>query len=314
MLVVGTFLTVFGMMMLSLAREYWQIFLAQGLCIGLGTGFLFLPSVAIVATYFTSKRALAIGLVASGGSIGSVIYPIIFERLQPRIDFPWATRVLGFIALATLCVSIMTLKPRVPPPNRSRALLDISAFKDLPFIFFSLGLFLSFAGLYIPIFYIISWSEAHIHLQSDLSFYMLAVLNGASVFGRIIPGILADRFGGLDLIIAYCTSCAILSFAAIVINNLGGLVVFAILYGFDSGAFVSLPASVVASLAPNIGLVGTWIGMSFLFAGLGVLVGNPIAGNIIHVPISVHWRLHLFGGSNSRCRSGIYRGESGTDG
>ena len=44
--------------------------LAHGACVGLGAGMLFLPSVAIVATYFTTHRALALGVTAVGGSVG----------------------------------------------------------------------------------------------------------------------------------------------------------------------------------------------------------------------------------------------------
>lgn len=290
-------MTVFGTMMLSLAEQYWQVFLAQALCIGIGTSFLFLPSVAITATYFTTRRALAIGVVASGGSIGSVIYPIVFERLQPRVGFPWATRAMGFISLVTLVISIGTLRARLPPPKQARSLLDLSAFKNLPYTLFSIGLFLSFAGLYIPIFYIISWAHEHAHITEDLSFYMLSVLNGASVFGRIIPGMLADRFGGLELMIGCCTIAGILAFIAIIIDNLGGMIVFAILYGFVSGALVSLPNAVVASLAPNLALMGTWMGMSFCFAATGILIGNPIAGTIIDIPENRFASGFIFSGS-----------------
>lgn len=66
----GTVLVVFGMMTTSLGRNYHQIFLAQGVVVGLGVGCLFVPSVAICATYFSTRRALATGIVASGGSIG----------------------------------------------------------------------------------------------------------------------------------------------------------------------------------------------------------------------------------------------------
>lgn len=66
----GTFLVVVGMMMTSLGTQYYQIFLAQGVMVGLGTGCLFIPSVAIVATYFTTKRALMTGITAAGGSLG----------------------------------------------------------------------------------------------------------------------------------------------------------------------------------------------------------------------------------------------------
>lgn len=283
LITVGTLLTVFGIMMTSLAEEYWQVFLAQGLCVGLGTGLLFLPSVAIVSTYFTTKRAFAIGLVAAGGSIGSVIYPIVFHRLQPRIGFPWAMRVLGFIALGTLLISIATLRSRLPPAQKSRAMLDFKAFSNVPFCLFSIGLFLAFAGLYVPIFYIIIYAQRHVRIGNDLSFYMLAILNGASVFGRIIPGLLADKYGALEMTATFTIASAIMAYVGQVVNSLAGLVVFAVIYGFLSGAVVSLPSAVVAKLAPNIGIVGTWMGMSFCFAAAGILVGSPIAGTIINV-------------------------------
>lgn len=69
LIVLGTIMTVFGMMMTSLASRYWEIFLAQGLCVGLGLGCLYVPSVAIVSTYFSTKRALAVGLTSAGGSL-----------------------------------------------------------------------------------------------------------------------------------------------------------------------------------------------------------------------------------------------------
>ncbi|KAL2202782.1 MFS general substrate transporter [Sarocladium strictum] len=298
LIICGSFLIVFGMMMTSISENYWQVFLSQGLCVGIGTGLNFLPSLAIAATYFTTKRSLAIGIVASGGSIGSTIYPIVFERLEPRIGFPWTVRVMGFIALATLSISIATLRSRLPPPKQARAMLDPAALKDIPFVLFSVGMFLVFIGLYVPIFYIISWAQVHIHIERDLSFYMLSVLNGASVFGRIIPGLLADKLGApLGLMVVNCAVAGILAFVAIAIHNLGGLVVFAILYGFVSGAVVSLPGTVLATLAPSLDRVGTWMGMALCFAALGLLIGNPIAGVIIHVPEDQFRGGFIFSGS-----------------
>ena len=45
--------------------------LAQGLVVGVGDGCLFLPSVAIVSQYFTTKRALATGVAAAGSGLGT---------------------------------------------------------------------------------------------------------------------------------------------------------------------------------------------------------------------------------------------------
>ena len=283
LIITGTFLVVFGMMMTSLATEYWQLFLTQGVVTGLGAGCLFLPSIAIVATYFTTKRALATGVTAAGGSIGSVIYPVVFHKLQPQIGFAWATRIIGFIALGTLLVSILIMKTRLPPPEKSRRLIDPAALRSLPYMVFNVGLFFAFVGLYISFFYIIIYAERKLGIEEDLSFYMLAVLYGASVVGRVLPGLLADKFGSLEVITVSSLISAILAFCWLAVDNLGGLVVFCILYGFISGAVVSLPATVIAGFAPGLHVVGTWIGMSLCFASIGLLIGNPIAGTIINV-------------------------------
>ena len=77
MLYIGNFLVVFGIMMLSLAKEYWQIFLTQGLCMGLGAGLLYVPSLALVGIWFSRKRALAMGIVLSGVSVGEYILHLL---------------------------------------------------------------------------------------------------------------------------------------------------------------------------------------------------------------------------------------------
>ena len=70
MLVAGNFLVVFGIMMLSLSTQYWQVFLSQGICMGLGAGLLYIPSLALVGIWFDKKRAIALGIVMSGIAVG----------------------------------------------------------------------------------------------------------------------------------------------------------------------------------------------------------------------------------------------------
>jgi MFS family permease len=70
LLVLGTFLTVLGIMCTSVCKEYWQFVLAQGVCTGLGTTCFFVPSISIIPGYFIKRRALATGLAATGSSIG----------------------------------------------------------------------------------------------------------------------------------------------------------------------------------------------------------------------------------------------------
>jgi MFS family permease len=70
--VVGTGIafSVFGMLMTSLCTKLWQLLLAQGLCVGIGSGALAFTSAAVIPFYFTKRRMLAAGIVSTGSSIG----------------------------------------------------------------------------------------------------------------------------------------------------------------------------------------------------------------------------------------------------
>lgn len=70
LLVSGTVLTLLGVFMTSICKNYWQLFLAQGLVTGAGFGCLFLPGVTMVSQYFTTKRGFATGVASLGSSIG----------------------------------------------------------------------------------------------------------------------------------------------------------------------------------------------------------------------------------------------------
>lgn len=75
MLFVGNFLVVLGIMMLSLCTTYYQVFLAQGICMGLGAGLLYIPSIALVSVFFKRKRSVAMGIVTSGIAVGKLSMP-----------------------------------------------------------------------------------------------------------------------------------------------------------------------------------------------------------------------------------------------
>ncbi|CAL8577125.1 hypothetical protein XPA_002971 [Xanthoria parietina] len=283
LIVLGTIMTVFGMMMTSLASRYWEIFLAQGLCVGLGLGCLYVPSVAIVSTYFSTKRALAVGLTSAGGSLSGILYPIIFRRLQPSLGFGWATRIIAFIVLATQLISLTILRARTIP-NEPRALLEPAAFKEAPFALFTLGMFFFLTGLYAPYFYVPVYAERIIGTSPDFAFYLLAIINAGSFVGRVLPPLIAHRLGPYNTLLPCVFITGIIGFAWMSVHSLAGIVVFSIFYGFFSGAVLALPPTVIVALSPDVRFAGTRIGMAFGAAGFGVLVGNPIVGAIVDIP------------------------------
>lgn len=59
-----------SLFMTSLAKEFWQTMLAQGVGIGIGTGLIFLPALSVISQYFLKRRSLALGIVTTGSSVG----------------------------------------------------------------------------------------------------------------------------------------------------------------------------------------------------------------------------------------------------
>ncbi|KIA75822.1 hypothetical protein HK57_00436 [Aspergillus ustus] len=282
LLYTGSFLVVFGHMMLSLCHTFWQVLLAQSICVGIGAGLLFVPSIAVLSNYFTTKLAFAVGIAASGSSVGGVVYPILIRELQSTIGFGWAVRVAGFLALFGLSLAcfVMTMH-KLPPPAHRRKFTDWSAFKEPPYTLFNTGMFLCFMGLYVPYYYIESIAIQE-HITSErLAFYLLPIINAASTFGRLAPGYLSQWIGPLNLLIPASLISGALALALLAIHTQSSLLAFCALYGFFSGSLVSLSGPVLVRLSPHPGVIGTRMGMCFTLLGIALLIGTPVSGAIL---------------------------------
>jgi len=152
-LAAGSALVVVGTFMTSLCVEYWQIFLAQGICTGCGLGFMFMPPVSVVSSYFDKKKSLALALAAAGTNIGGIVFPATVQYLIPQVGFPWAVRCSGFLALLIACLSIALTKAQLKP-RKAGPMVEWQAFRELPYVLYTLGAFLFFWALYFVSFYV----------------------------------------------------------------------------------------------------------------------------------------------------------------
>ena len=149
----GSSLQLLGVFMASLATQYWQLFLAQGLCAGLGAGLIYCPTLSCIATYFAKKRALAVGLVTSGSAIGGIVFPLIAQQLTSRVGFPWTMRVLGFVMMFNAAVILTFARARLPP-RPSGPFVEWAAFKELPYTLYTIGIFFLLLGVYLVYSYV----------------------------------------------------------------------------------------------------------------------------------------------------------------
>ncbi|KAL1616950.1 hypothetical protein SLS56_011217 [Neofusicoccum ribis] len=279
-------LAVAGLVSLSFATQYWQIFLAQSLCFGLGAAGVFVPGLVAASQYFKRKRAFAVGIVASGSSVGGVIFPIFLAKLFDNIGFRPTIRWTALMVGVLLLIANILVVPPMQPKGWAgrRTLLSLAAFKKTPYLLFVGGSFLFFWGLFGPFNYLPLFAE-QAKSTYDVAPYTVSILNAASIFGRILPPLYSDRVGHLRVI----TICAFMSGLAVLIiwlpidyhHSLGGLIFFALFFGFFSGAFVSLITPCLVEVAGgHTHDLGAMLGTYFAVAAIASLTGLPIQGAI----------------------------------
>ncbi|KAF7935921.1 uncharacterized protein EAE98_002141 [Botrytis deweyae] len=273
-------LYVFSVMMTSLCKEYYQFMLTQGILGGVATGMTMAPGMTAVGQYFNKKRGAAMGITVAGSSVGGVIFPIALAKMfaNPKLGFGWSVRIIGFIMLAVLGISCTTIRARLPP--RKKSFFLPAAFKELPYITLLVSAFLMMLGVFIPIFYLPSYAVQY-GMSTELASYLISILNGASFFGRVIPGILADKIGRLNMLCAVGVSTGILVFCWQSITSSAGIIVFAAIYGFCSGAIVSLVTLCLAMVPKNPQNIGTYMGMGMFVTAFAALIGPPINGALV---------------------------------
>ncbi|KAF8893490.1 major facilitator superfamily domain-containing protein [Infundibulicybe gibba] len=264
--------------------------ISQGLGIGIGVGLFYAPTTSVISWHFTKRRALAIGVAFTGVSLGAVVFPIrsviflislrllmppfatftVLNHLFESIGFARAVRVSGYICIG--CIALGNALVRLPPGHRTvqRAPADLKKFvKDLPYMFFCIGSLVAMLGFFFPVVYLQLYAVEH-NIDGQLSFYSLAILNGAGIFGRIGGNYLADIYGVWCIYVPSTLATGVTIWAV-----LGRIVWLA------SGAWLSLTMAGLASLSPSPQEVGARVGGALAVAAVGVVISAPVQGALL---------------------------------
>ncbi|GAB1197156.1 hypothetical protein APSETT444_006447 [Aspergillus pseudonomiae] len=299
MILAGSIFMLVGTFMTSLATTYWQLFLAQGVCIGIGQGLMWLPSVTVISTYFARKRVFAVTTAATGTSTGGMIFPAVIQYLTPKIGFPWAVRCMGFIVLFMVILINLLVRTRLPP-RKSGPLVEWTAFKDTSYMLFTFGIFLLYWTLYFAFFYVRSpvlrarlamltdflqiqvYATKELGLSQAAGVNLIIIINAAGMVIRAPCGYLADRWiGPLNSLIPWVALCGILIYCWAAVHSVAELYVFAVFYGLASAAAMGLFAGTVPSLTKDISKIGTRVGMVLTLTSVAPLTGPSVAGAMI---------------------------------
>ncbi|KAF2031496.1 MFS general substrate transporter [Setomelanomma holmii] len=259
---------------------YWQFMLAQGVLMGSAVAFLQFPAFAVVSQYFDKKRAAAMGIVASGSSIGGVVFPIVLSKLLngSHIGFGWSIRIVAFIILPFMLFACAIISPRVPP--RKTTFFIGAAWKDRKYVMLIVALFFMMMGMWVPVFYIPTYAVSR-GMSTQLASYLLAIVNATSTFGRIIPGILADKLGRLNTFAFAGVGTGIMVFCINEPKTNAAIIVYSGFFGFISGTIISSASAAISLCTKDPRNLGTYMGMGMGLSAFAVLIGPPVNGALI---------------------------------
>ncbi|KAL1643274.1 hypothetical protein SLS58_004945 [Diplodia intermedia] len=280
----GMILEVIAIMTTSVCTRFWQVFLAQGVCGGLGMGLVWCPTISLISTYFVKRRAVGLAFSLAGSSTGGVVFPVVFQQLMPHLGFGWTVRVMGFIVLALYAVVLSLARTRINP-RESGPFLDLQSFKEP-------------CNVYDPFFYVNSFAHGIIHIPASESLTLLYLMNGVSVAGRILPALFADRFfGSLNTFIFLTAIAGVVMFCWTAVDGLTGLMIWAAFYGFFGSGLQGLFGAALAGLTTDLRKMGVRVGMVMSIGSVAALTGSPLAGALIEYNHGSYRGMQVFGGA-----------------
>jgi MFS family permease len=285
----GGLLLGLGMVTASQTATLLQFQLVFGLVVGLAAGSFYTPMVATTTRWFTQHRSLAVALVSAGLSVGSMTVGPLARWLISTYD--WRTAMLVIGDLVWLLVVPAALLVRNPPPSTSppvaatltgadgRELTVGQALRTPQFAAIALTHFACCAAHSGPLFHLVTHVMDH-GVPAMRAVTVLSTAGLAAISGRVICGLLADRFGAKPTLVAGLLVQAIAVALFLVTRELGTFYGLAVLFGLAYGGVMPLYAILVREYF-GMKIMGTAFGAIVFVSTLGMALG-PWAGGVAY--------------------------------
>ena len=276
-LLFGAFVMGSGLALTAVSPSIWVGYLTYGLGVGIGTACGYVPMVAAVGGWFDRRRALAIGIAVTGIGLGTLTAAPAAEVLI--LHFGWRATYAVFGGASFLLLVGCAVLARRPPVSSQAPLRLGRAVRTREFAtIYATGLLTGFA-LFMAFVHLVPYATSR-GTSAIAAASLIGVIGAGSSLGRLALGGVADRLGSVR---TYQVAVGILTISFVVwyvAPDYTALAVFAFLLGLGYGGWVALSASVVAELFGPEGLGGS-IGALYTSAGVGALVGPPLAGFLV---------------------------------
>ncbi|CDO95483.1 unnamed protein product [Kluyveromyces dobzhanskii CBS 2104] len=300
-LVIGTIMTIGGVLAVAQCTKVWQFVLALSVCVGTGSGVTSSPLLGCICHHFYKRRAFATAVAINGGSIGGVIFPVFMEKSFKSLGFAWTMRIMALICGVCLTLSIFLIKedPAKRAPIEPKGddvsfvknlLLNIrdsvdynSLISDKKYLFCVIASCLAEVSTGAVLTYITSYCTT-VGYTENTAFMMVTVLNTLSIVGGYIFSFLADKVMGRFNVMIVITF--MLGFVPLIFwlpfGSKGPSVMygFSAIYGLFYGSLLNL-APVCCGQISRTDEFGKRYATMYCFVGLSFLVAIPVSGVII---------------------------------
>lgn len=259
-MLIGVAIQFTGFIWASFATELWELYVAQGVFIGLGITLIATPSTTTIPGWFLRKRAVAMGLSLLGTGLGGVIFGLASQKMiSDNGNTRWCYRMLAITC--TVCTLFATClvrerKPIKPVGLRSKKLIfgEFKRFFDGSIVkrpivlliasWFNLAVF----GYTLMIFTLASYAVARGMTQHQGS-VLTVLLNSAQTVGRPVMGLMGDRFGRINVTFALTSLLCIYLFAFwIPANTFLQLIFFSLMVGSCVGVANVMNSVLIADM------------------------------------------------------------------
>jgi len=288
-LLAGSLLLTTGLALASLATSLVAFQLLFGVVVGFSAAAIFAPMMACVTGWFDTRRSLAVSLVSAGMGMAPMTMSPLAAWLVQTHDWRSSLQIIATLVAAIMVpVTLLVRRPpalaqpaAAPAPGAAHepALSVGQALRSAPFLTLVLTSFLSCATHSGPIFHTVSYAvTCGIPLMAAVSIYSLE--GAAGMGGRLVFGLLGDRFGAARVLVLALLAQAIVALGYVYTRELGSFYTVAALFGFTYAGVMPLFAVIARENFP-LRMMGTVIGGTTMASSLGMALG-PVVGGLIY--------------------------------
>ena len=293
----GAALLTAGFYALSLVTSLLAFQLIYGIVIGFAMAAFFAPMMAAVTGWFDTNRSLAVSLVSAGMGMAPVTMSPLAAWLIGHYDWRTSYQIMALFAAVLLFPAAVFLR-RPPALDLPAAAADPElagqetmtarqALVSTPFVILALTNFFCCATHSGPIFHTVSYAIAcGIPAMVAVSIYSVEGIAGMA--GRIGFGVLGDRFGAKNLLVAGLLIQAFGALGYFFASNLAAFYAAATLFGFVYAGTMPLYAVIARENFP-LRMMGTIIGGTSMAGSLGMATGPLLGGWIFDTTGDYGW-------------------------